>query len=405
MAKARVAVVVCPVVPFPPQTGAQKRTLRLLEAIEAAGVTPHVLSADPLASPEQIAGIEQRGWPIDVVPERPPTRAARLRQHVARLPSPYLEMLATRLRELLRERPAWVQLEHGWTSYYLRELIGVRSLWSLHNLDSRMIRTSAAAMPAGGARARTEVRWRAMQTTERWAAHRASLVLCVTENERSALEELGARTMLIPNGVDRELLDVPDSQPPGEEVLFFGQLRYEPNRRGLLRFLADGWPAVTRARPRASLRVVGEGADDGLRRAVEAAPAAELVGLVPEIGPELARAAVVVVPIWEGAGTRLKALEAMAAARPVVGTSLGVSGIGFVEPRHGLVADDPAGLGRATAELLADPERRAAIGPAARELATAFAWDKVLAPLADLYRDWAAASEREHESRLHTQSR
>ena len=391
-----IAVVVCPVVPYPPHTGAQKRTLRLLEAIAAAGARPHILTADPRATVAQQAGIEARGWAIDVVDEPPPTRGARARQHVARLPSPYLQVLASRLRELLHERPAFIQLEHGWSAYYLRELPGVRSLWSLHNLDSEMLRSSAAAAPAR-ARARAAVRWRAMRTTERWAATRASTVVCVTEQERSALAGLGARTMLVPNGVDADLFELPESLPPGEDVLFFGQLRYEPNRRGILRFLAEGWPAVVEARPGASLRIVGEGADDELRRIVNATPGAELVGLVPEIAPELARAAIVVVPVWEGAGTRLKALEAMAAARPVVGTSLGVSGVGFVDGRHGVIADDPGALARSTIGLLSAPEQRAGLGRGGRELATRFAWETVLSPLAELYRNWVAAAERDYD--------
>ena len=40
------ALVVSPILPEPPVTGGQKRTLRLLEAIERAGMHPRILTAD-----------------------------------------------------------------------------------------------------------------------------------------------------------------------------------------------------------------------------------------------------------------------------------------------------------------------------------------------------------------------
>ena len=40
------AVVISPLVPEPPVTGGQKRTLRLLEAMERAGLHPRILTAD-----------------------------------------------------------------------------------------------------------------------------------------------------------------------------------------------------------------------------------------------------------------------------------------------------------------------------------------------------------------------
>ena len=386
------AVFVCPVVPHPPQTGGQKRVLRLLEAALRAGVEPTVLTPDP-AGRSQRAALEGRGCRLEVVDERGPTLAGRLQQHIARRPSPYLHRLAGRLRELAGQSPAWVQLEHGQSGYYLPELTHVRTVWSLHNLDSAMLRSFAVSEPRLLERARAEVRWRAMRTTERRLARRADAVLCVSADEEAALRELGARTVRAPNGVDDDLFDLSPERPPGEDVLFFGQLRYGPNRRGLLRFLEEGWPRVAAARPAAELRVVGEGADAELAAAVTAAQRATLVGLVPQIAAELARAAAVVVPVWEGAGTRLKVLEALAAARPVVGTRLGVAGIGFEDGRHGRVAETPHALGDALAVLLAAPrEAGDALVRQGRALARQFRWGPALDPVESLYRRWAMES-------------
>jgi glycosyltransferase involved in cell wall biosynthesis len=98
----------------------------------------------------------------------------------------------------------------------------------------------------------------------------------------------------------------------------------------------------------------------------------------------------VLVPLWHGGGTRLKVLEALASARPVVGTPLGVEQIGVVDGRHAVIADTPAGLADEVVKLMADPERSTALSREGRRLAETFRWDRALAAAEELYRGWTA---------------
>jgi hypothetical protein len=105
------ALVICPVVPSPPVSGGQKRTLRLLEAAQRAGAVPHLLCD---AAPDAGRGAEElrgRGWRVELLPEAGAAPAARVRQHLARRPSPYRNELSTRLRAERESPPAWVQAE------------------------------------------------------------------------------------------------------------------------------------------------------------------------------------------------------------------------------------------------------------------------------------------------------
>ena len=174
------------------------------------------------------------------------------------------------------------------------------------------------------------------------------------------------------------------SAPGAEQVVFFGQFGYEPNR----------------ARPRALRR-------RGLARGAAPAPAGHSGGgRAPGWSRRCAGASTrcrgsacsasstisrdcwppprtVVVPLWVGGGTRLKVLEALAAARPVVGTAVGVEELGFTPGVHGLVGESPHALAAAVAELLADPGRAAEMGAAGRELAGDFRWPRALAAAGD----------------------
>ncbi|HET6547366.1 MAG TPA: glycosyltransferase [Solirubrobacter sp.] len=379
---ARTALVICPRIPFPPRGGAAKRTLRLLEAMAAAGAVPHLVTTDGTGDAD---ALRARGWRVDVLEEPPPGALARVVQHARRLPSPYLRSVETHLRSA--DRPAFVQAEHTLSAYYVAEHPAPRWVLSTHNVDSALLHDIAASLPRGPARARGLVRAAATKRVERTAAPRADAVLCVSDADAAYYARLGAKPVLVPNGVDDDLLDAPAGPPEADRVLFFGQLDYLPNAVGLRRFLADGWPRLLASRPGARLRVVGPGAAERL----EHAPNVELAGFVDDIGAELAAAAVVVVPLWQGGGTRLKVLEALARSRPVVSTPLGATGIGFRDGEHGLLAADPAGLADAAFAVLGDPALAARLGAGGHGLAERFRWSAVTEPARALYADWVSS--------------
>jgi polysaccharide biosynthesis protein PslH len=368
-------------------SGSAKRTVRLLEAMERAGVLPHVVSADPDGA-ARAGALRARGWRVDVLAEPPQGPARRLEQHLRRRPSPYLRSVAAFLAAQRADPPAFVQAEHVMSAYYAGAHPVERWALSTHNVDSAMLRDTARGL-RGMARLRLLARAVETAAVERRAAPHAGAVLCVSESDEAHFRALGARTLLVPNGVDDALLDAPAPPAAGESVLFFGQLSYAPNALGLRRFLAEGWPRLAAARPAAELRVAGEGAPPDL---AGAAPRVRLLGFVDDLRAELSRCALVLVPVWHGGGTRLKALEALAAGRPFVSTPLGAEGIGFVDGRDGLLAADPAGLAAAAAAVLADPALAARLAAGGRALAARFRWPEVTAPASELYARWASAA-------------
>ena len=118
------------------------------------------------------------------------------------------------------------------------------------------------------------------------------------------------------------------------------------------------------------------------------------LGIVDDLPALLAASRALIVPLWVGGGTRLKVLEGLAAARPVVGTAVGVEGIGFTAGEHGLVAETRAEQAAALDELLADPARAQRMGTAGRELAEAFRWPRALAALEATYAEWATGARK-----------
>jgi glycosyltransferase involved in cell wall biosynthesis len=379
----RAAVVVTSWFPLPVTSGGRKRCVRLIEAMQSVGLQPHVVA--PHADPASVADAQARGWSVHFLgqPRALSDRIARRVSSDLASPPP---AEGRRLRALACDA-AFVQLEEFGGMRWAASLPAkVPLVASTYNVDS------LARDPTRGATTISPQAWTAryrrarMASIERDAVRRALATICVTAEDAAHFASRGAgATVIAPNGVDDDLFAVPPPPPDSQRVLFFGHLDYQPNATGLLQFVERGWPRVVAGWPHAELRVVGQGASAALGAAVRNVPGVTVVGFVDDLSDELAGSRAVIAPIRFGGGTRLKVLEALAAGRPVVGTSLAVERIGFEHGRHGLVAEADDGLGHAITELLRDHALATRQGSAGRELARSFRWATVLESVRELY--------------------
>jgi glycosyltransferase involved in cell wall biosynthesis len=197
---------------------------------------------------------------------------------------------------------------------------------------------------------------------------------------RAAVPSL--RAAVIPNGVDTaQFSPRPDlPRPDGRTVVFFGTMNYFPNADGIRWLLDDIWPGLARRHPRARLKLIGSHPlPDVVARQ---GPRVEVAGLVEDLPRHLAEAAVVVVPLRVGGGTRLKILEALSMGKPVVSTTIGAEGIAARAGEHLLIADEPGAFADAVGRVLDDPALAERLGAAGRGLAErAYSWDAVGASL------------------------
>jgi glycosyltransferase involved in cell wall biosynthesis len=103
----------------------------------------------------------------------------------------------------------------------------------------------------------------------------------------------------------------------------------------------------------------------------------EQLGFVEELEPVYAQAQLCVAPLLSGAGTRLKVLEAMAHARPVVATNVGAEGLAVSGEDGVLCRDSGDDFARACCELLLEPSVALDLGKRARAKALDYSWERV----------------------------
>jgi glycosyltransferase involved in cell wall biosynthesis len=163
---------------------------------------------------------------------------------------------------------------------------------------------------------------------------------------------------------------------------------YHANISGVSHFVRDIFPLILRDRPSTRLLIVGKNPPASITGL--ASGNIVVTGAVDDVRPYLARAAVMVVPLLVGGGTRLKILEAMAAGRPVVSTSLGAEGLA-VGPEQIVVRDEPDAFATAVVALLADADARERMSRAAHEfVANTYDWSTIVAGLNEAITDLVA---------------
>jgi glycosyltransferase involved in cell wall biosynthesis len=251
-------------------------------------------------------------------------------------------------------------IEHFWCAPYARALRPHcrRLVLDLHNIESRLARTHAEATSgleriALNRFARAFERWEA-----EWLPQFDQLLVASGDD---------ARRLRHPNiCVYPNALPVIDSPQAQEEdcIAFSGNLEYHPNIEAVRWFAREIWPRIRTAR---EWRLIGRN-EHAVRPLLRAGSGITLTGPVKDAVAELARAKVCVIPLRSGSGTRFKILEAWAASRAVVSTSLGAEGLGARPGEHLLIADTAEEFVLAIEALLADPARRRSLGEAGRRL-------------------------------------
>jgi sugar transferase (PEP-CTERM/EpsH1 system associated) len=250
-----------------------------------------------------------------------------------------------------------------------------------HNVEHMIWQRLCRSERRPWARALLEIEWRKMRRYEARACARARATIAVSGADRAVLSALapGARIAEIPTGVDTAYF-APDGhrEAPGR-LVFTGSMDWYPNEDAILYFTDRILPAIRREMPEVSMAVVGRNPTPRLRAVAEAA-GIRVTGTVDDVRPYVADAAVYVVPLRVGGGTRLKIFEALAMAKAVVSTSVGAEGLPLTSGEHFLRADEPAEFAASVVRLLRAPELRRRIGRAGRALIEGrYAWPQVAA--------------------------
>lgn len=351
----------------PPRAGGEIRTSRLIRGLAAhADVDVVVLSLQA-----DCAAIQAETGATDVlhVPPRPGPVRKRARAALHAIPTDVAAILRPAAFDLIKQRArdgAVVVCDHLQTAPYLGA--ASVSVLNLHNADTALRR--GMARPATRLR-RMERRWdlAAAERLERWALTTATLAVCVSDEDR---DTLGTSAVVVPNGAD--LPTSASTRPQDGSILFIGSLNYPPNEDAVRWWVEAVSTHLPPDLP--PLTVVGRSAQSVLADLV-CDPRLRVYGDAADVRPYLLGASVVVVPVRQGSGSRLKLVEGMAWSRPVVSTTKGAEGFPVQDGLDLLLADLPQDFALAVTRAYRDRDLATSLGSAGRRFAERYDWNRL----------------------------
>jgi protein-tyrosine-phosphatase/glycosyltransferase involved in cell wall biosynthesis len=374
---------------WPLETGGRLRSFHLVSELSRRHsitlLTTHGRADDPGELARRLPRCEVVSFPFDI-PKRASAAFARalLQSWLSPLPVDLLKFRVPALAMEVRRR-----IEEGGLDLCVADFLSATVnvplpgplpvLFFAHNVEHVIWRRLGAVEARPWRRAALAIEWRKMRRAEGRVCARAHLTVAVSEADAAILAAgaPGATVHAVPTGVDASYFTPDGTAPAGPSLVFTGSMDWYPNEDAVLHFLKSILPRVRDQVPGASFSVVGRNPTARLRAAAEAA-GARVTGTVPDVRPYLAEAAVYVVPLRIGGGTRLKIFEALAAGKAVVSTGIGAEGLPLVPGRHFLRADDEEDFARAVVSLLRDPGQRGRLGAEGRRLVEErFGWPEV----------------------------
>jgi glycosyltransferase involved in cell wall biosynthesis len=386
----RASVLVVPLAPAATGNGLAMRAGMVLEALAGAGAVDVVIV--PVSG-----GATGREWLAErarrvvvVEPDVPRDRTdvvARLADPDGRAALAAVEGLPARAKlahpalvitavDALRDRSGATPT----TVVVLRSYLAPFGVTLAHALGAARVVVDADDDDEGLARVQGDERAAAehAELARRWLSQ-ADLVVAASPLDAAAMSDrYDLAVATLPNAVVRPST-VPE--PPGRDrLLFVGNLTYPPNIAAARELVLEILPALRRSIPDATVDVVGAH-DERLADLVDR-DGVHLAGAVADLAPWYAGADIVVVPIRDGAGTRIKVLEAFAHRRPVVATPAAVAGLQVDDGRSVLLGERADALAAHAARLLRTPhEVRRMVDEASAVLAEHYLLD-VVAPRA-----------------------
>lgn len=366
-------------IPFPPTNGHKMRAWSILRGVKAEG---HQVSLFCFATRDEL---RQDLQPLTAlcdcveavaVDSRSLSAPGSLRRRALALSNgmPYAvsrfqsnEMLANVVAHLELHEVDAVLAETSYSLVNLPRELPVPLVIDHHNVEHLVLKCSAELETRKLRRLYASIEQTKMREWDLQAMRRAELHLACSEADREEMLRLedGKPCAIVPDTVDLEEYAVaPQAAEP--IVLYVGGMDSHPDRDAVQFLARDILPAVRERVRNVRFVIAGRGPSDEMYRQLSKLPGVELTETVADTREVIAKAAVCVVPLRIGHGTRFKILEAAAMGKPVVSTRVGAEGLSFVPDREILIADGPAQFSNRVTDLLNDSVKRAQVGEAAR---------------------------------------
>jgi sugar transferase (PEP-CTERM/EpsH1 system associated) len=366
---------------LPLDKGGKLRTWHLMRHLARRHEITYLAFAEPDTPAADVEGMQEVAAHVITVPRTDPPKGSLRFYADAALhlvdPLPYAvgkyrsREYARRLRDLLATKTFdLIVCDFLFSAVNLPTRLPCPAVMFTHNVESEIWRRHADTKTGILGRILYGVQYRRMLRYEERALGRFDGILAVSDADRSTFARLypGAIRQpvhVVPTGVDTGFFEAGESEPASRSLVFTGSMDWLPNEDAMEYFCRDILPLIRVEEPDVTLSIVGRAPTPAVKRLADA-NGIQVTGRVDDVRPYMRDAAVYIVPLRIGGGTRLKIFEAMAMGKAVVSTTVGAEGLPVTNGEHVMLADEPRAFCRSVVRLLRDLDRRRQLERAAR---------------------------------------
>jgi polysaccharide biosynthesis protein PslH len=385
-------------VPWPTDDGWKLRTFNVMNGLIQKGVEVHFVAfGSGSASDEQYRELRLLTSRLHVVPRKKSYALTDLLKGlVTSMPFSVLNYFEAgfqdRIDTLCREENFdFLLVEDIVLAEYAKSVAIPIKFLDMHNVESNLLLRYADRERSFPRQIYARITAAKLRKYEATAAEVFNRILVCSENDRDLLQEMPVQTpvVVVPNGIDPSLFEESQGRVAPGEIVFVGSMDYHANISGITHFVKEIFPRIVAEIPGVTLSIVGK--NPGEQILALASGQIKVTGKVPDVRPFLSRAALVIVPLLVGGGTRLKILEAMAMGKAVISTSLGCEGITAVSGETIWLEDTPAGFAARVVSLLSLPDDAQTMGRKARDYVLEhYDWSNITQKIVTNYQEIAA---------------
>lgn len=344
--------------PYPPKDGGAIATLSLVRSLRRCGCEVDLLAMN---TPKHFCRVEDIPAEISseinfyAVEVDTTIKATKALKNLLFSSKPYNaerfvnEAFAERLKALLSEEQYdVVQLEGLYLCPYIetiRKFSSAKIALRAHNVEHEIWQRMVENEKSLPKRLYKGIIARRMRRFELSYINSYDLLVPITDRDADFFAQNGnAKPLYVAqSGIEPEspLLSIDNSKTDYPTFSFLGALDWQPNIEGLEWFVRNVWNVYHKGHSVAKFRVAGRNANKEFADFLISNDI-DYLGELENVVNYYASGAIFVVPLLSGSGMRVKVVEAMAAGKAVIATSVGTEGIATENRRNIFIADSPA---------------------------------------------------------------
>ena len=161
-------------------------------------------------------------------------------------------------------------------------------------------------------------------------------IICISEKDANWMKKQNLKEVItIPFGINSD--DKTISPIKKDTIFHIGSMDWTSNQEGVRWFVDKVFPIITKKKSDTILHLAGRSMPKSFHDLAEKNIVID--SEVEDAKDYMKKHNLMIVPLWSGSGIRIKILEAMSLGKTIISTTVGASGIKYINKKDILIAD------------------------------------------------------------------